>query len=89
MTIIVDENFQYQLIHGSTILKPTRWNLEDAVSHPQVTEDYLREEARLGRVVEPLPLSMQSDYQISRFGMIPKNHQSNKWLSLCYPRGHN
>ena len=87
----IAHGFRIGFVCGSTILKPARRNLEGACSHPQVVEDYLREEVSLGRVVGPLPRSSLPMCQISRFGVIPKDRQQNKWrliVDLSFPMGH-
>ena len=39
------------------------------------------------RVVGCLPLTVVPDIHISRFDVIPKSHQINKWLDLSFPKG--
>ena len=44
----------------------------------------------LGRVVGPLSPLLQTSCHISRFGVIPKGHQPNKWhliVDLSFPKG--
>ena len=50
--------FRIAFIPSSTSLKSAAWNLEGALSHPQVVEECLREEVSLGRVAGPLPPSL-------------------------------
>ena len=61
-----------------------------AVKHPQVVDRYLAKERRLGRVVGPLECVQFPHIHISRFGVIPKNHQPGEWrliVDLSYPAG--
>ena len=51
-------------------------------------ENYLSEEISLGRVAGPFQESLIPQAHISRFGVIPKHHQLNKWrliVDLSYP----
>ena len=51
-------------------------------------QHYLTEEITLGRVTGPFPNSLRLQVQVSWFGVIPKNHQSNKWrliVDLSHP----
>ena len=53
-------------------------------------EEYLKEEVGLGRVAGPLPPTMHTCCQISRFGVIPKSQQPDKWrliVDLSSPKG--
>lgn len=73
-------------------LKSARKNLEGATQHPQVVDDYLEKERSLNRVAGPYNLSQFSPIpHISRFGVIPKSHQEDKWrliIDLSHPKGH-
>ena len=87
----IAHGFRIGFIPSSTSLNPAAQNLEGASSHPQVVEEYLREEVSLGRVIGPLPPLLQTSFHISRFGVIPKGHQPNKWrliVDLSFPKGH-
>ena len=56
--------------------------------HPDVVEDYLQMEIRLGRLVGPFLQHAVPNVHISRFGVIPKSHQVNKWwliMDLSFP----
>ena len=51
-------------------------------------EDYLRTELSLGRLVGPFCPHVVPNVHISRFGVIPKNHQETKWkliVDLSFP----
>ena len=87
----IAHSFRIGFIPSSTSLKSAAQNLEGASSHPQVVEEYLREEVSLGRVIGPLPPPLQTSCHKSRFGVIPKGHQPNKWrliVDLSFPKGH-
>ena len=78
--------FNYHTLH----LKSARRNLEGARSHPEVVQEYLNTEVHMGRVIGPLDKSFNLAIHISRFGVIPKSHQPNKWrliVDLSYPVG--
>ena len=72
------------ILHGFRIgadrsvpLHPAKRNMLSALQHPSVIEDYLAKEVRLGRVL-PLPWP-GARVQISRFGVISKDHTPGKW----------
>lgn len=65
--------------------------MESAYSHAEIVSDYLKTEVSLTRVVGPLPPNIVQHGQISRFGIIPKRHQPDKWrliIDLSYPSNH-
>ena len=71
-------------------LKSSRKNLEGAIQHPAVVDKYLEEKVALGRVAGPFRKSDLTRIQISRFGVIPKSHQKDKWrliIDLSHPKG--
>ena len=74
----IAHGFRIGFMPKSTLLKSARQNLEGALSQPEVVEDYIKEEVRLGKVVGPIHPSIRSSCHISRFGVIPKGHQTNK-----------
>jgi len=64
--------------------------MESAYSHSAIVDDYLKTEMSLTQVVGPPPNIVQHE-QISRFGVIPKRHQPDKWrliVDLSYPSNH-
>ena len=70
-------------------LKSSRKNLEGAIQHPEIVDDYLENEKSLDRVGGPYNKSQLSPIHISRFGVIPKSHQYNKWrliIDLSHPK---
>lgn len=65
-------------------------NLQSAVEHPTVVDDYLHNKLSHGRISGPYLPSMCPDVHINRFEVIPKNHQRDKWqliTDLSYPSG--
>ena len=54
-------------------------NLLGAIQHPGVVDQYLAKELSHHRIAGPFHLNLISHAHISRFGVIPKNHQPNKW----------
>ena len=74
----------------SIALKSAKKNMRSAYDHATVVADYLATELAEGRVVGPFPPSMIPSAHVSRFGVIPKSHQLNKWrliIDLSHPHG--
>ena len=65
----------------SAMLISSRRNLKYALEHPgvYVVDRYLTEELSHCRLAGPFKPSDIPNAHISRFGVIPKNHQPNKW----------
>ena len=85
----ITQGFRIGFSYGSCPLKSSKRNLEGALSHPDVVEDYLQAEVNLQRVAGPHPPSLLPNCQISRFGVIPKNSQPGKWrliVDLSHPK---
>ena len=65
-------------------------NMPSTKNNPDVVTAYLRNEAQARRIIGPLSLpENQTDIHISRFGVIPKQHQPCKWrliLDLSCPQ---
>ena len=71
-------------------LKSARKNLNGALQHPQIVEEYLSTEVSHHRVAGPFNKEPPLTAHINRFGVIPKRHQPNKWrliVDLSYPAG--
>jgi len=69
-------------------LQSAKRNLGCALQHPDTVQKYLTEEIACGRVAGPFPSSLAPLAHISPFGVIPKNHQPNKWkliVDLSHP----
>ena len=69
-------------------LRSAKRDLSCALQHPDTVQKYLTEEIACGRVAGPFPSSLAPLAHISPFGVIPKNHQPNKWkliVDLSHP----
>jgi len=69
-------------------LKSAKRNLGCALQHPDTVSQYLADEIAHNRVAGPFQRSIIPEAHISRFGVIPKNHQPNKWrliIDLSHP----
>lgn len=87
----ISNGFQIGLSTAVQALRSTQKNLQAALLNPQVVDDYLQSELSLHRISGPFQQAQCPVVQISRFGVIPKNHQPNKWrliVDLSYPEGH-
>ena len=72
-------------------MKSAHKNLDGALQHPSVVNEYITEEILQYRVIGPLPKTSIPMAHISRFGVIPKSNTSNKWrliVDLSHPAGH-
>ena len=75
---------------SSTTLRSAKRNLKSAADHVEVVTEYLASEISAGWVAGPFPPHMVPFAHISRFGVIPKSHQPNKWrliIDLSHPEG--
>ena len=82
------EGFRIGFTYHSQSLKLASRNLESAPDHPKVVREYLKTEVNMGRLIGPLDNSYKLSIHISRFGVIPKSHQVNKWrliVDLSHP----
>ena len=71
-------------------LRSAKSNMKSARDHPQVVQDYLQAECAEGRGLGPFNPSEWPLVHISKFGVIPKRHQQNKWrliVDLSHPEG--
>ena len=87
----ISEGFRVGFNYQNTVLKPARKNLACAISHPKVVDEYFKTEVQLTRVGGPLKPSSLPAIHYSRFGVIPKNNQSNKWrliVDLSHIKNH-
>ena len=83
--------FRIGFNHFPGTLRSAKKNLDCALHHPIVVDQYLSEELSCSRVAGPFNTTLIPNAHISRFGVIPKNHQSNKWrliVDLSHPTGH-
>ena len=88
--INISSGFRIGFNRPSAMLSSSRRNLNCALEHPDVVDRYLTEELSYRRLAGPFkPLDIPNSH-ISRFGVIPKNHQPNKWhliVDLPHPSG--
>ena len=84
------DGFRLGFNYASHTCTSAKRNMLSALQHPEVIDEYLKEETRLGRVIGPLDAQEVEGIQISRFGVIPKPHKPGKWrliLDLSHPEG--
>ena len=87
----ITQGFCIGLNRSCHTLKSARKNLGSAIEHPKIVEEYLAAEISQNRMAGPFIKSSITDVHVSRFGVIPKGHQSNKWwliVDLSHPVGH-
>ena len=85
-----EEGFHIGFKHGECACTSAKSNMQSALVNPTVVDKYLEKEVGLGRVIGPLKLEEYPTVHISRFGVIPKNHQPGKWrliVDLSHPPG--
>ena len=77
--------------YGTQSCKSCAGNMVSARQHPEQVRKYLATEIAEDRIIGPVDSSaIASRIQISRFGVIPKPHQSGKWrliTDLSSPEG--
>ena len=87
----ITNGFRIGYNHPKEPLRPAKKNMYCATQHSDVVDKYLSEEISQRRVAGPfLPLLIPRAH-ISRFSIIPKHHQPNKWrliVDLSHPSGH-
>ena len=86
----ISEGFRIGFKSPPQPLKSAKRNLECALQHPDTVRQYLTDEIAHHRVAGPFKRSTIPDAHISRFGVIPKNHQPKKWrliVDLSHPAG--
>jgi len=69
-------------------LQSAKCNLSCALQHPDTVKNYLAEEISAGRVAGPFSKPLVPNAHVSRFGVILKSHQPNKWrliVDLSHP----
>ena len=72
----------------SESLKSSKRNMQSAVLHLEVVDEYLAKEQKTGRVMDPFNQITIPEAHINRFGVISKAHQLNKWqliVDLFHP----
>ena len=86
----ITHGFRIGFDHTSCQLSSSRRNLHSASEHPEVIDEYLLSELKESRVTGPFAPSDIPAAHISRFGVIPKSHQPDKWrliVDLSHPKG--
>lgn len=71
-------------------LRSATANMESARQHPEVVQKYIDAELSKGRMLGPFTPGLYPSLHISRFGVIPKGHNTGKWrliTDLSYPEG--
>ena len=84
------EGFRIGYNYTLNTLKPARISMESAFSHSAVVEEYIHKELTLSRMAGPFPHHSIHGGQVSRFGVIPKHHQTDPWwliVDLSHPPG--
>jgi len=84
----ISQGFRIGFKQQLNSLQSTKRNLSCALQHPETVEKYLTEEIALGQVAGPFNQSLIPHAHASGFGVIPKNHQLNKWrliVDLSHP----
>ena len=87
----ITQGFKTGFKMGNISLKSVAKNLPGALLHPEVVDKYLQHELSQHRLSGPYPATSCSQAHISRFGVIPKDHQPGKWcliVDLSHPAGH-
>ena len=65
-------------------------NMQSAILHQGVVDEYLKKEVEQGNILGPFPKETAPNVHINRFGVIPKKHQVGKWrliTDLSFPEG--
>ena len=86
----ITRGFRIGYCYPYSTLKSSRKKTKSALQHAEVIDDYLAKEAQERRVAGPFTRSVVPNAHVSRFGVIPKAHQPNKWrliVDLSHPKG--
>ena len=84
------EGFRVGFRYQSHSCARAKANMKSASENPEVVDRYIEREVELGRIIGPTDPKELPTAQISRFGVIPKNHQPGKWrliVDLSHPEG--
>ena len=87
----ISQGFHVGFDYENCALQSATKNLQCAYDHPPVVEDYLHSEVTTSRVAGPFCQTVISGIHTSRFGVIPKSHQQDKWrliVDLSHPVHH-
>ena len=83
----ITEGFRIGFKQQSKLLQSAKRNLTCALQYPGTVKN-LTEEIAAGRVAGPFPKSIVPQAHVSQFGIVPINHQPNKWrliVDLSHP----
>lgn len=84
------EGFRVGFQYGKGECRSATANMQSVRLQPHVIDEYLANEVRLGRVIDPLDLGRYPEVHFNRFGLVPKNHQPGRWrliVDLSHPSG--
>ena len=86
----LQEGFRIGFRYGSPLRSATA-NMPSATQQPEVINDYLSKELARNRFIGPFEIDeVPAGIHISRFGVIPKGHNTGKWrliTDLSFPHG--
>ena len=84
----LEHGFRVGFNRQAVPLQSAKRNMQSALEHPEVVGRYVEEELHQGRFVGPL--STDPGIHVSRFGVIPKGRDANRWrliTDLSHPAG--
>ena len=87
----ISQGFRIGFNSSTQSLHSAHKTLQGVTLHPEIVYEYLQNKLALNRVCGPYLRHQCSMVQVSRFSVIPKSHQPNKWrliIDLSYPRRH-
>ena len=87
----ITNGFRIGYNHPKEPLRPAKKNMLCATQHLDIVDRYLSEEMLQCRVAGPFLPPHIPRAHISRFGIIPKHHQSSKWqliVDFSHPYKH-
>ena len=74
----LEQGFRIGFDHRSK-LSPAKYNMPSAREHPEVVDQYIREERSAGRILCPFAQGEIPGFHINHIGVIPKGRTSRKW----------
>lgn len=87
----IQAGFRIGVVGDISNFKSAKKNLQSAMKHAHVVQEYLSTEVKEGRLAGPFPKSLVPSAHISPFGVIPKSNQPGKWrliVNLSHPSGY-
>ncbi len=76
--------------YGEAVCKGVTSNMPTTCDHPEVVSEFLETEQRAGRVIGPIESECLPLVQLNRLGLVPKNHQPDRWrviVDLSFHKG--